>query len=352
MAFSRPTLKELIDRVKTDITSRLGSGSPLRRSFVNAVSYAVAGCAHLLYGFINWVYKQRFPHLADEENMLEQATFYGIERKQPSFAERDVKFTGTNGAVVPMNTILNRSDGIQFRLLADVTISEGIGSGRVIALVIGQEGNTPTGAKLSLLSPISGVNGQAEVLGTNVLNGEDLESPESVLARLLDKVRMPPHGGSENDYKQWALEVAGVTRAFVYPARMGLGTVGVSFLMDNEEDIIPTSGKVEEVQAYLNERRPVTSEVWVFAPESQTVDFIINLSPNTVAVQQEVENEIRDMFKRIAAPDKVMPISKILESISIAAGEDDHELQSPTGNITPATGKILIPGTFTFNPLT
>lgn len=351
MAFGRPSLKEIVDRVKTDITSRLGLGSPLRRSFINAIAYAVAGVAHLLYGFIDWVSRQIFPDTADSENMLRHASFYGIVPKDSSFAERDIKFTGTNGSVIPQNTILNRADGIQFKTLNDATIALGEVSTRVVALTQGKIGNTPTGSKLNLLSPISGVNGQAEVLSTNVLNGEDPESNESILQRLLDKVRMPPHGGSENDYKQWTREVPGVTRAFVYPGRMGLGTVGVSFLLDNEVDIIPGPVKVAEVQAYLDERRPVTAEIFVFAPESEAVNFSINLSPNTLAVRTEIENEIRDLFKRETAPDKMMPISKIQEAISIAAGEDDHLLVSPAANITPAVGKILVVGTFTFNPL-
>jgi len=351
MAFGRPSLKDLIERVKTDITSRLGLGSPLRRSFINAISYAVAGVAHLLYGFLDWISKQIFPDTADTENMLRHASFYGIEQKDSSFAEREIKFTGTNGSIVPQNTILNRADGIQFKTMSDATIILGVSTVRVIALIQGKIANTPAGAKLNLLSPISGVSGQAEVLGTNVLNGEDVESNESILERLLDKVRKPPHGGSGNDYKQWTLEVPGVTRAFVYPGRVGLGTVGVSFLLDNEIDIIPGPIKITEVRDYLAVRRPLTAEVFVFAPESQAVNFIINISPNTLAVRTEVENEIRDLFKRDAIPDKTMAISKINEAISIAAGENDHLLVSPAANIVPGVGKILVPGIFTFNPL-
>lgn len=351
MAFGRPSLKEIVDRVKTDITSRLGLGAPLRRSFINAIAYAVAGVAHLLYGFIDWVFRQIFPDLADAEYMLKHADFYGIYPKDSSFAERDIKFTGSNGSVIPQNTILNRADGVQFKTKNEATIVSGEVTTRVIALIQGSVGNTPSGAKLSLLTPLSGINGQVEVLASNILNGEDVESNEAVLQRMLDKVRKPPHGGSENDYKQWTLEVAGVTRAFVYPARMGLGTVGVSFLLDNEVDLIPGPSKVAEVQAYLDERRPVTAEIFVFAPESEAVNFSINLSPNTLAVRTEIENEIKDLFKRETAPDKMMPISKIQEAISIAAGEDDHVLVTPSANITPAVGKILIPGTFTFNPL-
>lgn len=351
MSFSRPSLKELWERAITDISSQLRIGSPLKRSIVSAIAYAVAGIAHLLYGFLDWIYKQIFPDSCDEENLLRHAQGAGVDRKPGSFAQIEVKFKGVNGSVVEEGTYLNRADGIQFITQSDVTILGGEGSCLALALIHGSKSNTSAGTILNLQTIFSGVNGQVEVLPTNSISGQDEESLESLLERLLDKKRQPPHGGNENDYKQWAREVPGVTRAFVYPKRMGLGTVGVSFLMDNEVDIIPSPAKVEEVQAYIEALRPVTSELWVFAPESQAINFIINISPMTAAARLEIENEIRDLFKREAEPDRIMPISKINEAISIANGEEDHILVEPGANIVPDLGKILIPGTFTFYEL-
>ena len=50
-------------------------------------------------------------------------------------------------------------------------------------------------------------------------------------------------------------EVPGVTRAWAYANHLGLGTVGVFFVMDDKVGtIIPSGGEVADVQAYIDER--------------------------------------------------------------------------------------------------
>ena len=65
--------------------------------------------------------------------------------------------------------------------------------------------------------------------------GSDAETDESLRARVLRRIQKPPQGGAGYDYVAWALEVPGVTRAWVYPAEMGLGTVTVRFVRDLEQ---------------------------------------------------------------------------------------------------------------------
>jgi len=52
MAFTRPTLPELIARVEGDLKAGLGITTILRRSFLGAISRALAGLSHLLFGFL------------------------------------------------------------------------------------------------------------------------------------------------------------------------------------------------------------------------------------------------------------------------------------------------------------
>ena len=68
------------------------------------------------------------------------------------------------------------------------------------------------GAKISLLSPVANINSDATV-SEIVIIAADEETLESLRERLLNRLRLPPLGGSANDYVTWAKEVAGVTRS-------------------------------------------------------------------------------------------------------------------------------------------
>ena len=177
----------------------------------------------------------------------------------------------------------------------------------------------------------------------------------SLLQRLLTKLQLPPSGGNENDYLVWAKEVAGVTRSWVFPAQLGPGTVGLAFVVDNDPvTIIPDAAKVGEVQAHIAAVKPVTADATVFAPVPKVVAFSIAVTPDTPAVRAAVEDELDDLFLRIAAPGGAsgvtgtIPLSQINEAISLAAGETDHVLSVPAADVTVTTGEMAIRGTVTW----
>lgn len=91
-----------------------------------------------------------------------------------------------------------------------------------------------------------------------VQGGTDRESDASLLARLLEIIRRPPAGGNRYDYKNWALSVDGVTSAYVYPLRRGLGTVDIAI---TSADGVSSEETVRRVQAYIDEMRPVTQKM-------------------------------------------------------------------------------------------
>ncbi len=58
MAFNRPSLATLIDRIKADIKANMPGTDPwLRRSILGAFAKVWAAVAHGLYGFIAYVAK-------------------------------------------------------------------------------------------------------------------------------------------------------------------------------------------------------------------------------------------------------------------------------------------------------
>lgn len=351
MAFQRPTLTQLISRVETDLQTRMPDqkGGILRRSVLGVIARVMAGVAHMLHGFLEWLSRQFLPDTSESEWLVRHASLFGISRRAETAATGSVTFTGSDGATIPQGTTLVRNDGTEFTTDEGGTISGGEASIDVTASEAGTEGNTDEGVTLSLASPINSVDSEATVDSGGISGGTEDESDDDLRARLLQRMRNTPQGGAENDYERWALEVAGVTRAWVYPQNSGAGTVGVTFVMDNQAgSIIPGGSKVTEVQEYIDERRPVTAAVTVFAPSAVALDFTIALTPDTTAVRDAVEAELKDMLVRDAEPGGTILYSRIREAISIAAGETDHDLVSPTDDVTHSTGEIAVFGSITW----
>lgn len=349
--FTRPTFSEILERIQGDIDSRLpNADSKLRRAVLNVVSYVVAGVTHGLYGFISWIALQVFPDTAEREFLNRWGAIWGVTRKPASKATGNIIITGDNGTVIPAGTEFQRSDEVLFVSLSEQTISSGTATVEVEAETVGINGNTEDGSILSLTSPITGADSEATVDGDSLTGGADSETDSSYLARLLDRIQQPPHGGNKNDYKQWALQVEGVTRAWVYPQELGVGGVTVRFMMDDTyDDGIPESGDVDTVQEYIEERRPVTADVTVVAPVAVLLNFTIELVINdTSAIRASIEENLRDLIRRDAEPSGTVYLSRINEAISLADGEFDHILTVPSANVTHTTGQIATMGTITW----
>lgn len=346
--FSRPTLTELVARTRADMLARLTPDELLRRSDSEVLARVLAGASHELHGYLDWIANQIIYDTADEEMLVRWASIWGIEQKPAEYAEGPWSTSGVAGSVVAAESILRRSDGVEYRVTADTVLGGGATAVQVEAVEAGAAGNALAGTPLSLLSPIAGVQSVGVVDTAGLVNGSDIESVDELRARFLDRIRKPASGGAGTDYVNWALEVPGVTRAWVYPLEMGAGTVTVRFVRDNDVSMIPDSAEVAAVQAHIAAVKPVTAELYVVSPVAVPINFQIELDPPTLAVKAAVEAELRDLLLREAAPGKTILISHIREAISIAAGENDHVLVSPSANVTNSTGQMSTFGSITW----
>jgi uncharacterized phage protein gp47/JayE len=349
MAFSRPTLEELVDRIENDFVSRLAlSGALLRRSMARVLARVLAGASHLLHGHIEWVSRQIFADTAEAEFLKRIGRLFGVDANEATFATGNVTITGSNGTTIPAETVLVRSDGAEYEVDADVTIASGTATAALTALVAGQDGNCDEDTELSFASPVSGADSTATVASGGLSGGTDEEADEDYRERVLERLREPPQGGSESDYEAWAKEVAGVTRVWVYPQENGAGTVVVRFARDDDASPIPDSGEVDTVQDYIDARRPVTATVTVEAPTAAPLNFTIAVVPNTTAVKDAVEAELEDLLSREAEPGETLPISKIRTAIGSAEGLEDYTLTIPAADVTHTTGQLATMGTITW----
>ncbi len=351
MPFSRPTLSEMIAQVKTDIQTRIpGADAQPRRSVLGVLSAVIAGAVHALFGHHVWSARQLFVDTQEAEYLETRAGLYGLERRAAAPATGTVAMTAPTDTVIPAGTVFKRSDGARYASTAEVIASAGAATVSVEAETPGAAGNTDAGVYLWLLSPLAGATSKTTVNSPGLSGGADQEGDDPLRGRLRARLQAPPQGGASHDYVAWALQMPGVTRAWCYPLRMGIGTVGLTFLYDDRADPLPDESEVTAMDAHLEPLRPVTADLYVFACAASPLNFTIDLrGADTSAIRAEVEAELADLIRSEAEPEGTLYLSRINEAISRATGEYDHVLSSPSADVTAASGHVLTMGTVTWS---
>lgn len=346
--FSRPTLAELVQRTRNDVLARLKIDDPLRREDAEQYAKVMAGAVHGLYGYIDWLATQLIYDTAEGEMLERWASIWlRVPRKAAAAAIGSVTFTIKPGAPVLSGTQVQALDGQVYETTADATGAAPSVTAPVVAVDAGKAGNRAAGETLFLVSPLDGV--QTAALATAMTGGADIESYDDLRARLLFRLKSPPHGGAVHDYVSWMLEVPGVTRAWCYPLELGVGTVVGRFVRDNDASPIPGPSEVAAVQAHINENAPVQANATIVAPISDPLNFTFSsLTPATPAVKAAVEAELRDLLLRAAIPGGTILLSQIRAAISSAVDETDYVLSAPAANVVSATGHMSEMGTITW----
>lgn len=354
MPFVRPTLAELIDRVRGDLRGELEIGGPLlRRAMVDVLGAVWAGAVHTLHGFLDFLSRQLFADTAERDALLRKAASYGIFPVAADYATGNVTATGTNGTQILAGTVIRLDAATSYVVTTGGTITAGSAVLVVKASIAGIVANLIAGSAVALETPIPGANSALTVGPGDIEGGVDEEGTEEVRARFLLRLQEPPEGGADQDYEGWALAVPGVTRAWVYPLELGLGTVVVRFVRDLESPIFPDSGEVAAVQAALNAQRPTTDAPTALSPTSLAVAFTIHLVPDTADTRAAVTAELSDLMARVAEPGDgagrgTVLLSAIFTAIGVADGVIDYTLTVPSGSVVPALGQLPTVGTITW----
>lgn len=353
MAWSRPTLAELVTRAEGFGAAGLELVSPvLRRAVVRVFARVVAGASHMLHGHISYLVDQIFPDRADEENLKREASLHGFTLNAAEYASGSFPATGTNGAEIPEDTIWVRADSREYRTQAGAVIAGGVANVSVVALLPGDDGNMLDGGSLRLSAPLAGVDSEAEIEAGDIGGGTDQESLEDFRERFTDWLKAEQRIGADADYIAWAREVAGVTRVWVARHELGLGTVVVRFVRDEDDDIIPGGAAVTAVQAKIDGERPTTADVTVSAPTADPVAFTISLGVDTPANRQAVEDELADLFFRNAEPGDgaglgAVTLAEMRTAIGVAV--KTYTLTTPTADHVPALGAFPQLGVITWS---
>ncbi len=357
MSFQRPTLGDIVARTQADFVSRFELlGAVLRRSVVFVLSRVIAGATHMLHGHLEYLGRQLFPDQSDDAFLVRQASLFGITKNAPSFARATATATGSNGNVAPAGSKLTRSDGTEYTLDADATISSGTATLAVTAVLAGADPTLAADVVLSFESPIAGIDSTATVTASTA-DGSDQESTDELRVRLLARMAEPPHGGTVADWIAFAKLVTGVTRVWVTPFGLGPGTIVVRFVRDDDVgSIIPDSGEVADVQASLDLNGPAHATPTAVAPTLAPLAVNLHIVPDTTASRAAVAAELADLFVRTAAPGAVTLLSAIETTIGSAlapfgtfAVPSDFTLTAPAIDTTHTTNQLPALGTITWS---
>lgn len=322
----------------------------------DVLSAVWAGGVHTLHGRLSFLADQLFGDTAEKEALYRRAALYGIFPSAATFATGNVTATGTNGSVIPINTIIKLDAATAYRVTTGQTIASGTATIPVVALLAGVAGNLPDGATVSLETAIAGVNSTMIVATGGIGGGIDEQGVDQVRARYLLRLREPPQGGADQDYVAVALKVAGVTRAWEFNHELGLGTVVVRTVFDDPDTgdvVFPDAGQVAAVQAAESAARPITAVVTVLAPTQLAVAFTIHVVPDTADTRAAVTAELVDLMARVAEPGDgagrgTILLSAIRTAIGVAEGVTDYTVTVPAANVVPSTGELQTVGVITW----
>ena len=330
--YSIPGFEDIRAAYLRDIRNQLPDAAVDADSDFYIRATAVAAAVDGLYQHQLWIARQVLPDTADPEYLERHAALRGISRKPAIAASGELVVQGTPGAVLPAGeTVRHVATGLTFLTTAQAILGA---DGRAVATVAAAKaGVTPvfTGEPVLFVQAPEGILSQA---GLTLSGGVAAETDAALLARLLDYMQHPPGGGNVYDYRRWALTVAGISRAWTFPNRRGLGTVDVAVL---GPDGPAAPSAIAAAQAVVDENRPAAcKDTWVLSPTpvNVLVKVAVRLDPavTTLALYTaQLQDALADVLADVP-PGGVVYRSKIEAVSSSLPGVIDRQVRVPQAN--------------------
>jgi uncharacterized phage protein gp47/JayE len=356
MPWVTPSLKQVRELTRDGITTSLYGAVFIGNNVLRVMADAMAGLAHHVLRYIDWLADQLLPDTAETEWLDRHGQIWltnsdgTIGRKLATLAAGSVNATGTAGVVVPQGSILLAVQQISYETLDQITLGAGPTPINIRALDPGILGNMDPAQTISFAPTLPGIDSVATVI--QLAGGTDTESDDDLRVRVLERIQNPPMGGDQEDYVHWALQVPGVTRAWCFPNEMGIGTVSIRFMMDDLFSAvggIPSQEWVTTVAAHIDTVRPVAiKDCFVLAPIPYPLTFYVTqLNVDNPDVRASIEANIKDAFLTRAIPGQPWYRSWTDEAIANAVGENHHELIFNTTPM-PSNGHIATLGSIVY----
>ena len=355
------------DQIVTDMLTKIADRTKLTnfnvgsviRTLVEVFCAAIADLGDLILAAL----KAGFLATATGYWLDLKAKEFGVVRHPAKRAEGIVYFMRSvprdENITLPAGTIISTlkdSEGKAYRYLTQDEVVLVAGTSEIAASIIAQsagaEFNVGPGSIKKTVVHIRGVDTVENRSDWITSEGTNQESDESLRRRAFLAWEELTQGSTERAYISWALSDSRVTSAFVNGHQpRGQGTVNIYILGAGG---MPSPSLIADVQAIIDENRPLCSDALVLAPDSKDVTIDLAITPKRYAVTTEIEAEVR---KRIEAyfnpqgdPDyrwidplgvgqKVI-FNQLVEIVMSVDGVYDVLLSSPTGDIEIDTDQL------------
>lgn len=369
MPYPAPSLEDLVRSQETLFENALGRWAEANGQAASSEALARAvrsprgliaamarnNAAHLWasHQHVASLYRQVLPGTADVDFLIEHAATWGIFRRPPTRAIGRVVLAGTPGLAVPAGLEMRAPSGAVLAIAEAGTIgADGTGRLDVRALEPGPDGNVAAGSTLPLIASLAGLDPQSAIVDEDgVVGGALLETPASLLDRLLQRIRRPPAGGAARDYVAWVQNEFAAAHVGVLSGIYGPGSVTVVVAMGpRTTPRAPTPAEIAAISALLGRlnvpegNRPVTASAYVVAAALRPVSLSLRVSPDTAGVRAAIEAAFAAFFAREARIAEPVYFSRLSEAISAAEGEYRHVLFLPSRDVAMGPIELPVPG--------
>ncbi|HWU86210.1 MAG TPA: baseplate J/gp47 family protein [Kofleriaceae bacterium] len=204
------------------------------------------------------------PQTASGEMLDRWADLRGVRRKgaTPARKAAALRVFGTPTTTVDDGTTFRHVSGLRFKTTNgdELVGPSGYVDCDVVAIDKGSATRLNAGETLTIETPVTGLEDEAELQKDLDEDGEDAEQDGALSPRVVSRFRDPPRGGTRVDYEQWALEIDGIAAAYPYPLRGGNGTVHLAALHAGSGAArILDSVEISDLQALIDaKKRPVS----------------------------------------------------------------------------------------------
>lgn len=256
----RPSIEELQQTAKTEISTRMLGGAPvLPMSNEDVLSFIMAGTVNLMHGYVAQGLKESDPKDMCCDNLVTYAARRGIFLQAAERARGVVVITGDPGAAIPPNIRFVDDASQEYKLDPSyVTNPVVIGPGGTAALFVAASGggtryNQEGGATLTVSTTLPGINVEATVSSAGIIGGANDETCEQLRTRVLDSEKSGAVSTNATWFMSQTLRWPGVSRVCTdeCEACCEQGLVLYPFFDGAYEDGVPPAAVIEALNLWM-----------------------------------------------------------------------------------------------------